>query len=87
MRLKRGPADFDGRGDWGAWEVAARCSHLDLDDPSVDAGTLTGLTLGLSQHLNPNVRVVWDYIHSVLDTDTVDEGHADLLMMRLQVEF
>jgi phosphate-selective porin OprO/OprP len=84
VRPKR---SFDGKGNWGAWEVAARCSYLDFDDPAVDAGTLHDLTLGLNWYLNPNVRVMWNYIHSVLDTNAVDDGDADFLMMRVQVDF
>jgi phosphate-selective porin OprO/OprP len=84
VRPKR---SFDGKGNWGAWEVAARCSYLDLDDPAVDAGTLHDLALGLNWYLNPNVRVMWNYVHSILDTNAVDDGDADLLMMRVQVAF
>lgn len=67
----------------GAWELAGRYSWLDLDDAAVDGGTLQDFTLGLNWHLNPNTRVMWNYIHA----NAEDQGDADIFGMRLQIDF
>ena len=80
---------LDGAGGLGAWEIATRYSRLDLDDGGIDGGELADITLGLNWHLNPNTRVMWDYIHSELDRDIlglIDED-ADILQMRFHVDF
>lgn len=65
---------------WGAWEVAARYSRLDLDDRNIKGGKLDNITVGLNWHLNPNTRVMWNYVNA--DRDNI--GKADIYMMRLQ---
>jgi phosphate-selective porin OprO/OprP len=50
------------KGTWGAWEVAARLDHLDLDDgPATSGGSGDRYTLALNWYLNYNVRVMADY--------------------------
>lgn len=67
----------------GAWEVKARYSHIDLDSNAINGGELEDISAGVNWYLNPNLRVMWDYIHA----DTDDSGEADILMMRLQADF
>jgi phosphate-selective porin OprO/OprP len=74
--------NFSFGGGPGAWEVAVRYSELDLDD-SLDGGEVDDISAGLNWYLNPNTRLMWNYIH--MDKDNV--GDADILMMRLQVDF
>ncbi len=71
---------------WGAWELACRYSHLDLDDGAIGGGELDDVTVGLNWHLNPNTRVMWNYVRSDLDRGATD-GAANILKMRLQVDF
>jgi phosphate-selective porin OprO/OprP len=89
--------NFDGKGGMGAWQLAARYSHLDLSDPGAvllpingkpqtpKPGSLSDITLGLNWYLNPNVRVMLNYVHALLDNNT--EGSANGVMMRFQVFF
>jgi phosphate-selective porin OprO/OprP len=72
----------------GAWEVAARYSYLDLGQQEIGPshGELNDVTLGLNWYLNPMIRVMWNYIHSMPSTVKSD-GSADILMMRFQIDF
>jgi phosphate-selective porin OprO/OprP len=70
-------------GGTGAWEAKARYSGLDLDDSNITGGELDNITVGLNWYLNPNTRVMWDYVHA----DKEDIGQADMIMMRLQFDF
>src|ERR1019366_2046746 len=56
----------DGRFNYGlgAWELAARYSRLDLNDPSVKGGILDQVEAGVNWHLNNNLRVQFLYLHS-----------------------
>jgi phosphate-selective porin OprO/OprP len=58
--------DENGRWSWntGAWELAARWSHLSLDDGLVQGGQLDGLELGLNWYLNNNMKVQFEYLHN-----------------------
>ncbi len=78
-------------GGWGAWEVALRYSQLDLQNrmATVDSGDeLDDITVALNWYLNPNTRVMWNYVHAELD-DTLHNGEVeeDIFQMRFQVDF
>ena len=67
----------------GAWEIAARYSHLHLNDGGVDGGRLRDFSLGLNWYLNPNMRVMWNYVFA----DPTEGGNVDIFQMRLQMAF
>lgn len=71
------------QGGAGAWEVAVRYSSLDLNHRSVSGGRLNDFTAGLNWYLNPNARLMWNYIRAERD----DLGKADVFQMRFQVNF
>ncbi|MGH7963915.1 MAG: OprO/OprP family phosphate-selective porin [Candidatus Binatia bacterium] len=75
--------NFDGKGGWGAWELAVRYSHLDLDDEEVEGGKLDDFTLGLNWHLNPNIRFQLNYIFA----DRDDIGDSGIFQARFQADF
>ncbi len=72
----------DGSG-WGAWEVGLRYSELDLNDDPIEGGHLRNATVGLNWYLNPNMRLMANYIRA----DLKDSGRADILQMRAQFDF
>src|SRR5262245_60793025 len=75
---------FDpGEGSWGAFQVAARYSYLDLDDADIQGGQEDDLTLGLNWHLYSNARVMFNYVHGwVRDQGDVNGGQT-----RFQIDF
>ncbi len=74
------------RGGSGAWEVAARISSLDLDDDGTDGGELDDLTFGVNWYLNPNTRLMLDYILADLDPAAgAPDGRTKILAFRWQI--
>lgn len=46
----------------GAWQIAARYSHLDLTDDNIAGGVSDEYTLGLNWHWSPYAKVQFNYI-------------------------
>jgi len=95
-------ADGSIQSGWGAWELAARWSWVeareDIDVGGVvqTAGSLNDITLGVNWYLNPNARVMFNYIHSWADFrgpfDGANQlghtvGELDIAACRVQVDF
>ena len=68
---------------WGAWEVGVRYSAINLNDGPIEGGKLNDWTLGLNWHLNPNMRLLWNYVRADLDS----VGKADIVQARMQFDF
>jgi len=70
---------------WGAWEVAARYSFLSLDDKNagISGGIANDITLGLNWYLNPNMRLMVNWVHA----DRAGYGSIDGIQSRAQVNF
>lgn len=83
------------QGGWGAWEIAARFSYLDLDDRFAEGGRMWDVTAALNWYLYPNARVMLNYIHSQVRDRFLDGtpplrgvgGNADIVEARFQVDF
>ena len=91
------PFDISG-GGWGAWEIAARYSTMDLNNligttTGVAGGRQNVITVGLNWYANNNVRLMFDYLHGdiskqVSPTNFGDAGSKfDAFAMRTQVAF
>ena len=72
-----------GKGGAGAWQLAIRLSHIDLDDNDLSGGTMTDFTFGVNWYLNPSTKFAFNYIYS----DVANLGIANVAMMRFQVTF
>jgi phosphate-selective porin OprO/OprP len=70
-------------GGWGAWELGARVSYVNLNDnftaglplagqPSaVAGGSQTSYTLGLNWYVNSNIRFMLNYVHAEIDKNSL----------------
>jgi len=72
-----------GKGGAGAWELAIRLSHIDLNDKDLNGGSMTDFTFGVNWYLNPATRFSFNYIYS----DVLEKGVANIAMLRFQVAF
>ena len=61
--------NFDWKGGYGALELAARYSMLDLNDKDMNGGELSNFTFGVNWYLNPNMRFMLNYVRAMLDED------------------
>jgi phosphate-selective porin OprO and OprP len=71
----------------GALEVAARLSHLDLNDEGIEGGRLTDFTVGTNWYLNPFMHVSFNYVRAFLDDPATGDSNADIFGSRVTYEF
>jgi phosphate-selective porin OprO/OprP len=69
--------------NWGAWEVAARFSRLDLGSKDVRGGALDDVTAGVNWYLNPVMRIEVNYVWAHLES----VGDSNIAQGRFQVAF
>jgi phosphate-selective porin OprO/OprP len=70
-------------GGWGAWEVAARWSNLDLNDGMVSGGKLDDLTVALNWYQTASFRWMANWILADLD----GAGRSNALLFRFATDF
>lgn len=80
------------REGWGAWEVAVRCSYLDLNQVGVTGngapgGRLTDLTAGLNWYLAPHAKLQFNYISAHVDRLGAGLSDTNIFAFRAQVDF
>ena len=80
------PAKNWGKDGCGAWELAARYSSIDLEDGAVDGGQLDDITGGVNWYLNPNARVMLNYVMAEVESGGAD-ADANAVLLRFQVTF
>jgi phosphate-selective porin OprO/OprP len=71
------------KGQWGALELAARYSHLNLNDGRIRGGIENDVTAGVNWYLYSNLRVMlnWVYAHRA------DDGDQHAIMSRFSLDF
>lgn len=82
---------FTPGGGWGAWEIAARYSTVNLNDGLVLGGKQSNMTLGLNWYVNSNMRFMLNWINGKVERNNlagVDTGAKyNAVAMRAQVAF
>ena len=68
---------------WGAWQIAARFSRLDLNSHSINGGALDDVTGGINWYLNPVTRITVNYVWAHLET----VGDSNIVQGRFQLAF
>ena len=83
-----------GQGGKGAVELTARYSYLDLNDGGIYGGELTDTTVGVNWYLNPNTRLMFNYIMADLKDRALPapamamgDGELDAAVLRFQFSF
>jgi phosphate-selective porin OprO/OprP len=61
--------NFDMKGGWGAWELAAGYDSINLNDGAIRGGRASTAKFGINWYPNSHVRIMANYIH-VLDINT-----------------
>lgn len=74
-------------GGWGAWELALRYSHIDLNDANIRGGVMDNVTVGVNWYCNPYCKVVFNYIHSWTEPRNGVPGEANAFALRTQMDF
>ncbi|MCB1557008.1 MAG: hypothetical protein KDJ15_06810 [Alphaproteobacteria bacterium] len=76
------------RGEWGAFEIAARYSYLDLNDGGINGGKMETVTLGTNWYPNDYARFMFNVV--IADTDrhavTPDDDPV-IFLTRSQMKF
>lgn len=75
-------------GNWGAFQVAARYSELDLNDSVIKGGKVNDVTLGLRWIPQPYISVTANYIMSNADGfATTANDDPNIWLLRTQFDF
>ncbi|BAW79986.1 phosphate-selective porin O and P [Candidatus Nitrosoglobus terrae] len=87
------PRRMVGKGGWGAWEIAARYSVLDLENKNILGGVEKNITLGINWWATQNFMIRANYVHAMVDSDTSraqlggENKNTNIFMTRLQLVF
>lgn len=88
------PKSIVGKGGWGAWELAARYSKINLDDADTDGGEEDNITVGLNWYATKYVRFMANYIRANADPTTSEtqglngvDDEPNIFQIRAQIDF
>jgi phosphate-selective porin OprO/OprP len=72
----------------GAWEIGVRYDHVDLNSGSIQGGRLDSVSFCVNWYLNPNTRVMANYVYTLLNTSNpTNNGNFDAFGLRLHFDF
>lgn len=71
----------------GAWELAVRLSHLDLNSGATNGGRITEFTVGMNWYLTQYLRMTANYIHTFANRNQLIRTHTDTFGLRFGYDF
>ena len=80
-------ANFHRNSGFGAWEVLARLSHLDLNDNGINGRRLTDFTFGCNWYWNKHTKLQLNWINSQLNDVVQGDSTANTVAFRAQIDF
>ncbi len=72
---------------WGAWQIGARYSYLDLNDEDIVGGQAESLTLALNWYWNEYSRMQFNYMNGDLNRLPLAEGNYDIFALQFEIFF
>jgi len=82
------PKSVVGRNGYGAWQLAARYSLIDLNDNDIDGGEAENVTIGLNWIPTPTLRFSGNYVRTLnIDGGDNDGNEPSLFQVRGQWAF
>jgi phosphate-selective porin OprO/OprP len=76
------------RHSYGAWQVAARASHINLSDGDVRGGKETNYTLGLNWYPTHYLEIMTNYIRAIATPDSNGNSQrANIYAIQFQASF
>ena len=85
MKPKK-PLDMKGEGS-GAVELAVRYAKIDLDSEGIQGGVGSDVTFGVNWYLNPNARVMLNYVTHHVRWNSDLDGDVNSVAVRFQINF
>lgn len=83
--------DDDTASGWGAWQIAARYSYLNLTDGDIRGGDERNWTLGVVWWWNSHARMQFNYVHAEIDDrgpiNGYSGGKSDIFGVRFATDF
>jgi phosphate-selective porin len=72
----------------GAWEVGLRYDHVDVNSGLIQGGRLDSITAGLNWYLNPNARIMLNYVWTEQNVkNPAADGSFSALGVRVHCDF
>ncbi len=84
-RLK--PKKIFMNGGSGAWELALRYTHTNLNSKNINGGEQSDITFGTNWYLNSATRIMFNYVWTDIDKEDVGSGNLNILEVRFQIDF
>lgn len=78
--------NFDGAGGWGAWELGARYSYVNLNSADVQGGRLSMLMAGVNWYAHSHVKCRFNYGYGQV-SGRDPEGDMHIFETRVEIDF